>query len=234
MIDYSKITGSQINGLESAQFDSIDEILAFIDVLRNENTFSPRKESKEWWAAAAFSYYLFANNETDSITIAKGNPDPPDFVVTSQGRKTPIEIVFCVDEDYEKVKAYCRKLNDGSHPINTFFMTQKLGTDWSLAIQQPDKPLRGPAIYGNHGRIFSEQKIIETVDAKIAKYKSRSTAFDLIVYVSLPSNIYVDDEKKLEIEKSLSSREEWMGIFAAIRILWSKDRIPTLDFEKEL
>lgn len=221
-----------LQDLNQIEFKRMVDVTDFIEYTREINTIGETKNSREWWTISAYSHYNLINGIYGlPLTICRGTTPKPDFWISFKDNvnNLGIETTFCSEQKYEQAKKICKKRNDGSYPINTAFMKNNIGNFDENSFQLPNQPLHGMPIYGNYSKDYTLDRIIKSITKKIETYVDFKNKYILAVYVNLPSNIYIDNAKKLEICKSLSTHKEWSNTFITINIIWSKDTVFKLD-----
>ena len=217
--------------MKENSFTSVEGLRGFIETVRDANTYDETKYSREWWTIAAYlHFHLLSGRYSFPIVARRGDKPKPDFWIRSGGSpdEQGMETTFCCEEKYEQAKRICRKREDGSYPINTSFMKDEVGHFDDTCIQYRDQPLHGMPTYGNYSTTYAINRISKSINEKVAKYDALQGHFGLVVYVNLPSNIYIDDDDKVEINRALSGRSRWSSTFNSIEILWSKEDVRSI------
>jgi len=228
-------TIGDLRTLDAIDFNILQDVTDFISYTIEINTTDESKQSREWWAISAYVHFKVTNNIYNlPLSIRREKEPKPDFWISfpSNANKFGIETTFCSEEKYEQAKKMCEARNDGSYPNNTSFMEDEMGNFDESSIQLPNQPLNGMPIFGNRSTIYSIGKITKSINDKIEKYKDHKNKFSLAVYINLPSNHYIRNEKEIEICKALSSHKEWVETFTDIEIIWSKENVIKLNLQE--
>lgn len=221
-------TGIDYKRMVDKCFATLEDLNSFIEMARDANTHNETKYSREWWTIAAYAYYhLIAGKFVFPLNVRRGESPKPDFWIKANNLSDEfgIETTFCCEEKYEQAKRICKERNDGSYPINTSFMKNDIGHFDESSFQLQNQALHGMPIYGNYSTAYTIDRITKSIDEKIAKYNELRGLFSLVVYVNLPSNVYIEGNDKAEICKALSAYEEYFKTFKSIEILWSKNDV---------
>jgi hypothetical protein len=226
-----------LNTLDTFDFNSLQGTIDFIEFTREINSTDGSKHSREWWTISAYVHFKVINNSYKfPLSIRRGNGPKPDFWISFSSNATTIgiETTFCSEEKYEQAKKICENRNDGSYPINTSFMKNNLGNFNESSFQLPSQPLHGMPVYGNYPTIYTIDRIEKSIGKKIETYKAFKNKYTLVVYINLPSNAHIHDEKEFEICKALSSHKEWSETFTGIEIIWSKENVMKLNMQDKI
>lgn len=214
--------------MKEKSFATIEGLRDFIETVRDANTCDETKFSREWWTIAAYAHFhALAKRYSFPLIARRGDEPKPDFWIRSDGSSDEkgLETTFCCEEKYEQAKKICRKRGDGSYPINTSFMKDKVNHFNDTSIQYREQPLHGMPTYGNYSTTYATNKISNSINEKVTKYDTLRGHFGLVVYVNLFSNIYIDEDDKEAICHALSGRSRWSRTYSSIEILWSKEDV---------
>jgi hypothetical protein len=223
--------------LDAFNFYTLQDIVDFIDFVREINSTDDSKYSREWWTISTYVHFKVINNSYKlPLSIRREKEPKPDFWISFSSNATTIgiETTFCSEEKYEQAKKICETKNDGSYPINTSFMKNDLGNFNESSFQLPSQPLHGMPVYGNYPTIYTTDRIEKSIGKKIETYKALKNKYTLAVYINLPSNINIHDEKEFEICNALSSHKEWSDTFTDIEIIWSKENVMNLNLQEKM
>lgn len=210
-------------------FNSLSEIDQFIEFTREENTLNPTKYSWEWWAGAAYIFFIISN-DSSLVPVSLIKSERPDFIIALPSQEIKLETTFCTEQRYEQAQRICKKINDGSYPINTMFMRNN-DDDYRFDnsfIQNPNDPIYDRT-FGNLSVNYTLRKLDNTIKQKIDSYSEIGREIRLAIYVNLPSKINLSDRDKNYIKQTLSSNKEYQGTFESIELLWDKNFIVPLD-----
>lgn len=223
IIDFETISPVSLNEAKDA-VEIIDQSIGI-------NT----KLSREWWIIASYVLNRLENGVfTYPISIRKETKPKPDFWIEfdSGSNNLGVEVTYCSVEKYEQALKNCEKLNDGSYPINTSFMKDNVTSYDITNIQLPNEPLHGLPIYGKFAIINTIGCLSKSIEKKIKTYKAFANKYILVIYINLPSKIYIDNDiKRNEILQTLSLHQEWANIFKSIEFIWSNSVVEELVFK---
>jgi len=209
-------------------FNSLSEIDQFIEFTREENTLNPTKYSWEWWAGAAYIFFIISN-DSSLVPVSLIKSERPDFIISLPSQEIKLETTFCTEQRYEQAQRECKKKNDGSYPINTSFMENHDIDKYDESFIHNPNDQFYDRIFGNHSVKYTLRKLNNTIKQKIDSYSEIGREIRLAIYVNLPSKINLSDRDKNYIKQTLSSNKEYQGTFESIELLWDKNFIVPLD-----